>query len=184
MTASLDETRAFNARESSPGKNHNCETAGLSQKNRESRPAMHVFVRMPNTKQTLPLALTGKETHADLCQKIRNLTKFPRALNLSYEGRPLTSAGDLQRNATIIAAATGLRGGMSEYESDSNDNARKPKPGGPANPDTEEAQSYAKFVIDKAIYPDVEGLEYTPTNQHVTNQHGSKKPPIITKAES
>ena len=91
----------------------------------------------------------------------------------------MTSAGDLQRNATIIAAATGLRGGMSEYESDSNDNARKPKPGGPVNPDTEEAESYAKFVIDKVIYPDVEGLDYTPTAEH-----GRKKPPIITKAES
>lgn len=61
--------------------------------------------------------------------------------------------------------------------SDSNvdENAHKPKAG-----DTEEEKSYAKFVINKDIYPDVLGLEYTPTVEH-----GSQKPPpIITMAES
>ena len=75
-----------------------------------------VFVRLPNAEHSMPLALNGDETYAQLCETLHNLTKFSgkaaNPLKLSCNGHPLTNVRDLRANATITVAAASLLGGM------------------------------------------------------------------------
>ena len=129
---------------------------------------------MPCTKSTLPLLLTGRETLEQLCQKIRNLTKFQGNLDLTSEGRTLCSVCDLRTNDTIVAVGRGLLGGMENETTAAN-------PGKKLTNEPSQTIAvediFAAFIVDTDINPDVPGLPYEPI------EGGSDEPPVILKSE-